>query len=64
MSGLWKKYEQKIKAKRDVNTKRKAESNAKNDKKPKLQSDELIVQRLSSCQMHVKWALLHTSTKI
>ena len=48
MSGLWKKYEQKIKAKRDVNTKRKAESNAKNAKKPKLQSDELIVQRLSS----------------
>ena len=48
MSGLWKKYEEKIKAKRDVNTKRKAESKAENAKKAMLQLDELIVQRLSS----------------
>jgi hypothetical protein len=33
MLGLWKKYEEKIKAKRDMNTKRKAESKAENAKK-------------------------------
>lgn len=48
MSGLWKKYEEKIKAKRDVNTKRKNDSKGSNGKKIRLQSDELTIQRLSS----------------
>ena len=48
MSGLWKKYEEKIKAKRDVNNKRKNASNGTQGKKIRLQSDELTVQRLSS----------------
>jgi hypothetical protein len=38
MSGLWKKYEEKTKAKRDMNTKRKAESKAENAKKARLQA--------------------------
>ena len=33
MSGLWKKYEEKIKAKRDVNNKRKNASNGTQGKK-------------------------------
>ena len=48
MSGLWKKYEEKIKAKRDVNNKRKNAANGTQGKKIRLQSDELTVQRLSS----------------
>ena len=48
MSGLWKKYEEKIKAKRDINNKRKNASNGTQGKKIRLQSDELTIQRLSS----------------
>ena len=48
MSALWKNYEEKIKAKRDVNNKRKNASNSTQGKKIRLQSDELTVQRLSS----------------
>ena len=48
MSGLWKKYEEKIKAKRDINNKRTNASNGTQGKKIRLQSDELTVQRLSS----------------
>ena len=48
MSALWKNYEEKIKAKRDVNNKRKNASNSTQGKKICLQSDELTVQRLSS----------------
>ena len=42
----WRRYEDKIRAKRDINTNRKRESHS--DQVPKLRRDELIVQRLSS----------------
>ena len=48
MSALWKNYEEKIKAKRDVDNKRKNASNSTQGKKIRLQSNELTVPRLSS----------------
>ena len=42
----WRRYEDKIRAKRGINTNRKRKSHS--DQVPKLRRDELIVQRLSS----------------
>ena len=47
MSAMWKYYEKKIKAKSNVNNKRKNASNSTQGKKIRLQSDELTFQRLS-----------------
>ena len=46
MSKKWRRYEGKIRAKRDINTNRKRKSHS--DQVPKLLRDQLIVQRLSS----------------
>ena len=48
MSALWKKYEEKIKAKQDVNTKRKNDAKGPHGNKICIQLDKLTVQRLSS----------------
>ena len=47
MLALWKNYKEKIKAKRDVNNKRKNASNSTQGRKIRLQSDELTVRHKS-----------------
>ncbi len=46
MSAVWKNYEQKIKAKREVNKRKKATGGTE-EKKRRLDSDHVIVQVLS-----------------